>query len=88
MTDRQIMDGYAIIPPVSHRYEEHRRQIELDNVYSRIGKTPSEAWRRHVQTNGVHLNDGEFATRVQHWHDQGYRLVKVTLEIHQGDDND
>lgn len=32
MTDRQIMDGYAIIPPVSHWYEKHRRQIELDNA--------------------------------------------------------
>ena len=88
MTDRQIMDGYAIIPPVSPWDEKHRRQIELDNAYSRIGKTPSEAWRRHVQTNGIQLDDGEFATRVQHWHDRGYRLVRVTVEIHKEQPND
>lgn len=81
MTDPQRMDGYVIVPPVSPWDEPHRDEIELFDAYSMIGQTPTEAWRRHIQTNGIQLDDGEFATRVQHWHDRGYRLVKVTVVI-------
>lgn len=73
------MEAYSIIPPISPWDEKHRAEIELHTAYSRIGQTPSEAWRRHVQTNGIHLDDGEFATRVRHNRHRRHNLCGFQL---------
>jgi hypothetical protein len=75
------MEGFVIVPPISPWDEEHRVEIELDNAKRTFGATPAEAWRRHIGTNHVSAGAGEFARRVQHWHDRGYRVRSAVLEI-------
>jgi len=75
------LEGWAVVPPISPWDEKHRDSIQLNHVYSRIGQTQQEAWRRQCQTNNVYLDAGELATRIQRWHDMGYRLVRVTVTI-------
>ena len=75
------LEGWAVVPRISPWDEKHRDEIYLDHIYSRIGKTQQEAWRIQCQTNGVYLDAGELATRIQRWHDKGYRLVRVTVTI-------
>lgn len=82
MTRPTTMHGYAVIPPISPWDEKRRDQIELHHAYVHIGLTPAEAWRRQCQANHQPLEAAEIARRTQHFHDRGYRLVRVTLTLH------
>lgn len=73
--------GYAIIPPISPWDEKHREEIQMDSARRTIGATPGEAWSIHCQRGVDRLDHQEFGQRVQHWHDRGYRLVRVSLSI-------
>jgi len=77
-------EGYAIVPPISPWYEPHRAQIEVDNAHRTIGRTPGEAWRRHCRMDT--LDTGELSRRIQHWHDRGYRVRRITLEVKDPDE--
>jgi len=58
-------------------------KIILGTSYRSFGKTATEAWLRHMQTQ----NDLDFSHKVQHWHNRGYRLKKATLTIQMENDN-
>jgi hypothetical protein len=74
-------EGYAIIPPVSPWDEKHRQEIEMDLARRTIGATPGEAWAIQCRRGLDAIDSQEMSRRVQHWHDRGYRLTKVRLEI-------
>lgn len=74
--------GYAIVGPVSPWDEKHRDAIEMDGARRTIGATPGEAWSIQCRRGLDSIDHGEFSRRVQHWHDRGYRLRRVTIELH------
>lgn len=73
--------GYAIVPPVSPWDEAHRQEIELDLARRTIGATPGEAWSIHCRRGLDAIDPLEMTRRVQHWHDRGYRLRRVRVEL-------
>lgn len=74
-------EGYAIIPPVSPWDEKHKEAIQMDAARRTIGSTPGEAWSIHCRRGLDNIDAGEFSHRIQHWHDRGYRLARVSLSI-------
>lgn len=77
-----ILEGYVIVPPISPW--EHRVDIWLDMGYRSFGKTPAEAWRRHIGPYSIEdVNDRSlFGRKVQFWFDRGYRVKQARLEIY------
>ena len=79
MSERIVVDGFVIVPPLSPWDEKHRDEIWSYFPPSTFGRTEAEAWRRHA--NFPHGDAGEFSRRVQHWHDNGYRVKRARMEI-------
>jgi hypothetical protein len=75
------MSGYAVVPPISPWDGTNRDLIELDSAYRTLGRTPAEAWHRHCQFGPRNVPKLERSRIIQHWHDRGYRIVPVRLEI-------
>lgn len=80
------IDGFVVVHPISPWDAPHREDIISDLSYRSFGKTPAEAWRRHV---GPYTRDDAddkslFGRKVQFWFDRGYRIKKATMEIHDG----
>jgi len=73
--------GYAIVCPVSPWDEKHTAEIQLDHAKRTIGYTAGEAWSIHCRRGLDSIDAGELSRRIQHWHDRGYRVVRVALEI-------
>lgn len=76
-----MFEGYAIVPPISPWDEPHRAEIEIDHARRTIGKTPGEAWSIHCLRGVDNIDAHEMSRRVQHWHDRGYRLRRVRVEL-------
>lgn len=72
---------YCIVPPIRPWDEKHRDAIELDLARRTIGATAAESWRIHVRAGIDSIDHGEFSRRVQHWHDRGYRVRKIAVEV-------
>lgn len=82
MTRKRItitVEGFVIVPPLSPWDEMHRNEIWGHMGPPGFGRTEAEAWRRHMGPR--HDPPGEFARKVQHWHDNGYRVKRATMEI-------
>lgn len=75
------LDGWVIVPPLSPWDIKHKDKIWLETSYGTFAQTAGEAWRKHCQTNLVHLDKGELSIRIQRWHDKGYRAKRARLEI-------
>ena len=76
-----MFKGYAIIPPVSPWDEKHKEAIQLDNARRTIGSTEAEAWDIHCQFGVKNTPKSERSRIIQHWHDRGYRVAPVRVEI-------
>ena len=76
------IDGYVIVGPVSPWYEKDREKIIGDTAFQSFGKTPYEAWMRHLGGWRPEFDRGDMSRRVQFYFDRGYRLKKATMEIH------
>ena len=63
---------FIIVPPVSPWDKKHETQIMIDMGIGTMGRTAGEAWTKHTR------ND---PSKVQHWHDRGYRLRRVSVEL-------
>ena len=77
------LDGYVIVPPLSPWDEKNAQFIIPEMSYGSLGKTATEAWMKHCN---VSVEDINFSTKVQKWHDRGYRLKKAKLTIDMGDE--
>jgi hypothetical protein len=66
--------GFVIVPPGDAAWKLG---------YWTFAPTAGEAWYRKL---GHEVHDIERPTRIQRWHDRGYRLREATLTIHTGDD--
>lgn len=76
------VDGYVIVGPISPWYEKDREKIIGDTAFQSFGKTPYEAWMRHLGGWRPEFDRGDMSRRVQFYFDRGYRLKKATMEIH------
>ena len=47
-----------------------------------FANTAGEAWRIHV---GPNVDEMDISTRIQFWHDRGYRVEKATMEIEENE---
>lgn len=63
---------FMIVPPISPWDRCHEEQIMLHMGASTLSKTAGEAWSRHTRQD---------MSKVQHWHDRGYRLRRVRVEL-------
>lgn len=79
MSERITVEGFVIVPPISPWNEKHRDEIWGYLSPNTFGRTEAESWRRHVRH--PHGDAGEFAQKVQHWLDQGYRVKRARMEI-------
>lgn len=75
MTEK-VIKGFVIVPPVD-------RDPDCQSGYWTFAPTAGEAWYRKL---GHEVADIERPTRIQRWHDIGYRLREATLTIHEGED--
>ena len=73
MTQKHIK-GFLIVQPGEHAWRLG---------YWTFAPTAGEAWYRKL---GHEVHDIERPTRIQKWHDRGYRLREATLTIHPGED--
>lgn len=76
-----MFSGFAIIPPVSPWDEKHKEAIQMDNARRTIGATEAEAWAIHCRFGLDSVPLSEQSRRIQHWHDRGYRVAPVRIEI-------
>jgi hypothetical protein len=83
MSDDLYLDGYVIVPPLSPWDEKNKDKIIPDMSCHTFGKTATEAWSRQSHTSPM---DIDFSTKVQTWHDKGYRLKKAKLTIEYGNE--
>ena len=75
-------EGYAIIPPVESWDEKHRAEIEITYARSTLAETPAKAWEKHVTYRGQKQLDAlEITRQTQLYHDCGYRVTRVRLQI-------
>lgn len=73
------LEGYVVVPPLSEWDKENKDEIWLHLGYPSFGRSPIEAWKRHIHPSQYeHI---EFSTIVQRWHDRGYRIRKAILKI-------
>ena len=79
MSDVIRIEGFVIVPPLAAWDEKHRDEIWSYLSPGSFGRTEAEAWRRHIQH--PHGDAGEFASKVQFWHDRGYRVKSAVMEI-------
>jgi hypothetical protein len=77
------LNGYVIVPPLSKWDEKFSSQIIPEMSCHTFGKTATEAWSLQSKTLPT---DIEFLTKVQAWHDKGYRLKKAKLTIEYGNE--
>lgn len=75
------IDGYVIVGPVSPWDEKYREQIIADTSFQSFGKSPHEAWMRHLGGWRPDFDKGDMSRCVQFYFDRGYRLKKATMEI-------
>jgi len=68
--------GFVIVPPDD-------RDPDRNLGYWTFAPTAGEAWYRKL---GHEVADIERPTRIQRWHDKGYRLREATLTIYPGED--
>ena len=79
------VEGYVIVGPISPWDEKYRDQIIADTSFQSFGKTPYEAWMRHLGGWRSEFDRGDMSRRVQFYFDRGYRLKKAKMEIDDGE---
>lgn len=62
---------FIIVPPLNE-WDKTAEAIMLDMGLATIGKTAGEAWHRHTRGD---------MSKVQAWHDRGYRLRRVEVTL-------
>lgn len=67
------MEGYVVVPPVNTW--DNREVVFPLMSYNTLGKTPTEAWLRFLQTT---VYD---SMKVNSAIDRGYRLRRASIEI-------
>jgi hypothetical protein len=67
------MMGYVVVPPVNAW--DNREVVFPLLSYNTLGKTPTEAWLRFLQTTVFD------SLRVNRAIDRGYRLRRASMEI-------
>lgn len=77
------LEGYVIIPPLSPWNKENVDKIITQMAHGTFGTTSALSWAKHTQ---VQPYSPEFSSRVQYWHDRGYRLKTAKLIIDMGDE--
>ena len=65
-------DGYIIA------HKDWVPGVKLHMAAHTFSTTPAEAWRRHI---GPGVAPIDVSTRIQLWHDRGYRAHKATLSL-------
>lgn len=66
------IEGYVIMQPSvipNKGYIPHTHTFATTTV---------RAWRAHV---GPNVDEMDISTRIQFWHDRGYRVKRATMEI-------
>jgi hypothetical protein len=56
--------------------KEWSDNIKLEMGMSSFGRTPGDAWRRHVRDKGI-----DFPIFVQRWSDMGYKPFQVEVRL-------
>lgn len=65
------MEAFIIVPPLNP-WDKPADQIMLEMGMSTMSRTAGEAWRKHTRGD---------MSKVQHWHDRGYRLRRVRVDL-------
>lgn len=63
---------FIITTPVSPWNEKNEELIQLDMGISTMSRTAGDAWRKHTRN---------YMSKVQYWHDRGYRLRRVSVSL-------
>lgn len=66
-----MIDAFIIVPPLN-AWDKPADKIMLEMGMATISTNAGMAWRK--QTRGD-------MSKVQHWHDRGYRLRRVKVEL-------
>lgn len=66
------MECFMIVPPVNAWDKPNEEKILLHMGLGTIGRTAGEAWSRKT---------GGDLSKVQAWHDKGYRLRRINIEL-------
>lgn len=65
------MEMFIIVPPLNP-WDKPANEIMLRMGRGSIATTAGEAWRRHTRGD---------MSKIQHWHDRGYRLRRICVEL-------
>lgn len=65
------MEAFIIAPPLNP-WDEPADQIMIEMGMSTMSRTAGDAWRKHTRGD---------MSKVQHWHDRGYRLRRVHVAL-------
>lgn len=63
---------FIITTPVSLWDKKNEELIQLDLGISSMSRTAGGAWHKHTRGD---------MSKVQHWHDRGYRLRRVSVSL-------
>lgn len=61
-----------IVPPINPWESRQAETIYFDLALMTIAKTADKAWRKQTRDD---------MSKVQYWHDRGYRLKRVRCEL-------
>ncbi len=79
MNDKTLtIDGFVILPPLAPWDKRKGDLIYRDQAPGTFGETPEAAWRRFIGHKGNLL---DVPTKVQRFHDRGWRLNRARITI-------
>lgn len=70
--------GFVVLQPLNPWDAKHKDLIYADMAMSSFARTPELSWRKFI---GYSVARTEAAIRIQRYHDRGYRVAKVDVEI-------
>jgi hypothetical protein len=65
------MEAFIVVPPLNP-WDKPADQIMLEMGMPTMSRTAGEAWRKHTRGD---------PSKVQFWHDRGYRLRRVRVDL-------
>ena len=70
--------GYIILPPLNPWEEKDKALIYRDMAMGTFARSPELSWRKFI---GYDVEQKEVAIKIQRYHDKGYRITKVSVEV-------
>ncbi len=86
MSDHTLtIDGFVILSPLAPWDQKKGDLIHKQQAPGTFGETPELAWRKFIGQKGNLL---DVSTKIQRYHDRGWRLnpARITIKLVPSDD--